>query len=119
MKKVTLDLLPAPPAPRPASGRERHPVAKLPEEWRTALLERGEAGFRADQIFRWIHGQGVFDPEHMTNLSRPLRAWLSEIGLDCPLDEVSARRSSDGTRKLLLRLSDGLAIECVLIPQSI
>jgi 23S rRNA (adenine2503-C2)-methyltransferase len=117
-KKVALDVLRTPPpAPRAASGKERHPVAKLPEEWRTALIERGEPGFRADQIFRWIHGRGVFDPERMTNVSRPLRAWLSEIGLMCPLEEVSVRRSSDGTRKLLLRLADGLAIECVLIPQ--
>jgi 23S rRNA (adenine2503-C2)-methyltransferase len=117
-KKVMLDVLGTlPPAPRPASGKERHPVAKLPEEWRPALSERGEPGFRADQIFRWIHHQGVFDPERMTNLSRPMRAWLAEIGLGCPLDEVSVRRSSDGTRKLLLRLADGLAIECVLIPQ--
>jgi 23S rRNA (adenine2503-C2)-methyltransferase len=118
MSKVSLGMFPSPPpAPRTASGKERHPVAKLPEEWRLALLERAEPAFRADQIFRWIHAQGEFDPERMTNLSRPLRAWLGELGLACPLHEVSARRSSDGTRKLLLRLSDGLAIECVLIPQ--
>jgi 23S rRNA (adenine2503-C2)-methyltransferase len=134
MSKVSLDILPTfntgvntgtnsgtnsgvPPAPRPASGKERHPVAKLPEEWRPALLERAESAFRADQIFRWIHAQGEFDPERMTNLSRPLRAWLGELGLACPLDEVSVRRSSDGTRKLLLRLKDDLLIECVLIPQ--
>jgi 23S rRNA (adenine2503-C2)-methyltransferase len=118
MSKVSLGIFPTPPpAPRVASGKERHPVAKLPEEWKPALIERGEPAFRADQIFRWIHAQGVFDPERMTNLSRPLRAWLGELGLACPLEEVSARRSSDGTRKLLLRLKDGLAIECVLIPQ--
>jgi 23S rRNA (adenine2503-C2)-methyltransferase len=119
MSKVRLDVFSPPPAaPRPASGKERHPVARLPEEWRPYLAERGEPGFRADQIFRWIHGQGVFDPEQMTNLSRGLRAVLAEAGLACPVEEVSAKRSSDGTRKLLLKLSDGLFIECVLIPQS-
>jgi 23S rRNA (adenine2503-C2)-methyltransferase len=92
-------------------------VARLPEEWRPYLVERGEPGFRADQVFRWIHAQGVFEPERMSNLSRGLRAWLSELALACPLSELSARRSSDGTRKLLLGLHDGLAIECVLIPQ--
>ena len=92
-------------------------MARLPEEWRPYLTERGEPGFRADQIFRWVHAQGVFEPERMSNLSRGLRAWLSEIDLACPLTEESVRRSSDGTRKLLLRLRDGLAIECVLIPQ--
>jgi 23S rRNA (adenine2503-C2)-methyltransferase len=118
--KTSLNVLPAevPAAPRVPSGKERHAVAKLPEEWRPFLIEHGEPAFRADQIFRWIHAQGVFDPEQMTNLSRPLRAALAGLGLACPLEEVSVRRSSDGTRKLLLRLHDGLAIECVLIPQS-
>jgi 23S rRNA (adenine2503-C2)-methyltransferase len=118
---MSLNVLPAvppgvPAPPRAPNGKERHAVAKLPEEWRPFLAERGEPAFRADQIFRWIHAQGVFDPEQMTNLSRPVRAALAELGLACPLEEVSARRSSDGTRKLLLRLHDGLAIECVLIP---
>src|SRR4051812_28557534 len=109
MSKVSLEMFPTPPPPpRAASGKERHPVAKLPEEWRPALAERGEPAFRADQIFRWIHGQGVFDPSRMSNLSRPLRGWLEELGLGCPLEEVNAQRSSDGTRKLLLRLKDGL-----------
>jgi len=54
----------------------------------------------------------------MTNLSRSLRARLREHGLASPLHEESVRRSSDGTRKLLLRLSDGLAIECVMIPRA-
>jgi 23S rRNA (adenine2503-C2)-methyltransferase len=118
MSKVSLAVIgEPPPPPRVQSGKERHPVARLPEEWRPFLAEHGEPGFRADQIFRWIHGQGVFDVERMSNLSRPLKARLTEIGLGDPLEEVSARRSSDGTRKLLLRLHDGLAIECVLIPQ--
>jgi len=118
MTRVSLRTFPSPPpAPRPASGKELHPVARLPEEWRPFLAERGEPAFRADQIYRWIHAQGVFEPERMSNLSRGLRAQLAELNLTCPLTEVSARRSSDGTRKLLLRLHDGLAIECVLIPQ--
>jgi 23S rRNA (adenine2503-C2)-methyltransferase len=118
MTRVSLRTFPSPPpAPRPASGKELHPVARLPEEWRPFLAEHGEPAFRADQIYRWIHAQGVFDPERMTNLSRGLRARLSELNLTCPLAEESVRRSSDGTRKLLLRLHDGLAIECVLIPQ--
>ncbi|HTV19999.1 MAG TPA: 23S rRNA (adenine(2503)-C(2))-methyltransferase RlmN, partial [Polyangiaceae bacterium] len=121
--KTSLSVLPTlptevPAAPRVPSSKERHAVAKMPEEWRAFLAERGEPTFRGDQIFRWIHAQGVFDPEKMTNLSRPLRAALAELGLGCPLEELSVRRSSDGTRKLLLRLHDGLAIECVLIPMT-
>jgi 23S rRNA (adenine2503-C2)-methyltransferase len=58
------------------------------------------------------------DAEQMTNLGRPLRARLVEHGLRSPLEEELVQRSTDGTRKLLLRLHDGLAIECVMIPRA-
>ena len=86
MTRVSLRTFPSPPpAPRPASGKELHPVARLPEEWRPFLVEHGEPAFRADQIYRWIHAQGVFDPERMSNLSRGLRARLGELGLKTEL----------------------------------
>jgi 23S rRNA (adenine2503-C2)-methyltransferase len=103
---------------RRTGSRERHVVAWLPEEWRDCMAQWGEPAFRAQQIFQWIHKHGVLDVEQMTNLSRPLRARLREHGLSNPLHEESVRRSTDGTRKLLLRLSDGLAIECVMIPRA-
>lgn len=106
-----------PPPPRLASGKERHPIGRLPSEWHDFVASAGEPTFRADQIFRWIHQHGVFDPEQMTNLSRPLRALLASSGLASPAEELDVRRSSDGTRKLVLRLADGAAIECVLIPR--
>jgi 23S rRNA (adenine2503-C2)-methyltransferase len=105
-------------AARRSGSRERHPLAWLPEEWRECMAQWGEPGFRAQQIFQWVHRHGVLDVEQMTNLARPLRARLREHGLDSPLQEESLRRSSDGTRKLLVRLRDGLAIECVLIPRA-
>jgi 23S rRNA (adenine2503-C2)-methyltransferase len=102
---------------RRTGTRERQAVAWLPEEWRECMQQWGEPPFRAQQIFQWVHRHGVLDVEQMTNLSRPLRAKLREHGLVNPLSEESVRRSTDGTRKLLLRLTDGLAIECVLIPR--
>jgi 23S rRNA (adenine2503-C2)-methyltransferase len=97
--------------------RERQAVAWLPEEWRECMQQWGEPAFRAQQIFQWVHRHGVLDVEQMTNVGRPLRARLQEHGLVSPLIEQSIRRSTDGTRKLLLRLQDGLAIECVMIPR--
>jgi 23S rRNA (adenine2503-C2)-methyltransferase len=102
---------------RRTGTRERQAVAWLPEEWRECMQQWGESPFRAQQIFQWVHRHGVLDVEQMTNLSRSLRARLQEQGLVSPLIEESVRRSSDGTRKLLLRLKDGLAIECVMIPR--
>jgi 23S rRNA (adenine2503-C2)-methyltransferase len=105
------------PAPTRVGARERPAIGRLPDEWKEYLKEIGEPSFRADQIFRWIHHHGIFDADQMTNLSLGLRARLKELGVACPLTELGCRRSSDGTRKLLLRLADGLALECVLIPR--
>ena len=103
--------------PRREGSKERALVSRLPAEWHELFSELGEPSFRADQVFRWIHQRGVFDVDQMTNLSLGLRAALRERGLESPLREEQVLRSSDGTRKLLLRLTDGLAIECVLIPR--
>ncbi len=103
---------------RGRQGAELHPVARLPEDWQTWLVERGERSFRANQVFRWIHQRAVFVPEEMSNLSKPLRQALVESGLSAPMEVERVQRSSDGTRKLLLRLSDERAVECVLIPMS-
>jgi 23S rRNA (adenine2503-C2)-methyltransferase len=93
-----------------------NPLAWLPEQWASWLAERGEPKYRAGQIFRWLHQRGVFDPDAMSDLKKSLRASLREAGTTCPLDVERVVRSTDGTRKLLLRLEDGRAIECVLIP---
>jgi 23S rRNA (adenine2503-C2)-methyltransferase len=111
---LTLEIA-APEVRRPA--RALHPLARLPEEWREYMKELGEPGFRGDQLFRWLHKDGVFEPARMTNLSQPLRQKLGELELSSPLVERSCRRSEDGTRKLLLELGDGLVIECVMIPR--
>jgi 23S rRNA (adenine2503-C2)-methyltransferase len=78
----------------------------------------GEKPFRAAQVLQWIHRFGVDDFETMTNLSKALRTKLAEVaeirGPDVALDRIAA----DGTRKLLLRLSDGNCIETVFIPEA-
>ncbi len=101
-----------------SQATEVHPAGRTLEEWEALLGARGEPRFRARQIFQWIHGRGVFEPEQMTDLARALREQLALEGTLAPavIDEV--RRSADGTRKILLRLHDALRVECVLIPMS-
>ena len=93
-----------------------HPLARLPEEWRETLLSRQERPYRAQQIFRWIHARGVLDPEQMTDVPTPLRGWLATEGMAEVATVESVLRSSDATRKLLLRMVDGATVETVLIP---
>jgi len=95
-----------------------HPIARMPEEWKEALALRGERPFRAGQIFKGIHARGVLDPARFTDLSEPLRGWLAEEGLGSVAETTAVHRSSDATRKVLLKLHDGLTIETVIIPAS-
>ncbi|BCL82818.1 putative dual-specificity RNA methyltransferase RlmN [Ktedonobacteria bacterium brp13] len=83
------------------------------QQW---LKERGEASFRAKQIYNWLFRQLVPDFAAMKNLPQTLRTRLEEeasIGL---MTVRSEQHSKDGrTRKLLLELSDGRLIETVLM----
>ncbi len=76
----------------------------------------GESAFRANQIFRWLHGRGARDFATMTDLSKPLREKLESVARigGLVLEDVMVAR--DGTRKLLLRTSQGDRIESVIIP---
>jgi len=80
--------------------------------------ERGEKSFRATQLIKWIHDQGVVDFDAMTNISKALRASLQEEA-EIRLPEIVADRlSDDGSRKWLFRLADGNCIETVFIPEA-
>ena len=80
------------------------PLERLPDEWAALLAEAGEPSYRAAQIFKWIHGRGVVDPERMTNLPKRLRSWLGSDGLTAALELAARHRSEDGTQKLLLEM---------------
>ncbi len=89
---------------------------RLPEQWVEALAAVGEPPYRAKQVFRWLHQRGVFDPDAMTDLPKALRSALQEAGLEPPAQIEQVHRSADNARKLLLRLTDGAAVESVLLP---
>ena len=99
-------------------ARAWHPLARLPEEWRAWLKSEGEAPFRADQVFRWIHRQGELSPANMSNLALPLRERLAAQGVGAPGSVVDVKRAQDGTRKLLIEFSEGARVECVIIPMT-
>lgn len=74
------------------------------EDFFTSL---GEKAFRASQVMKWIYHHGVDDFDAMSNLSKALRERLKERA-EIRLPEVAVDMPArDGTRKWLLRLSDG------------
>ena len=78
--------------------------------------ELGEKRFRAGQLLQWLHQYGVDDLDAMTNISKKLRATISERAVIQGPEIVSDHTASDGTRKWVLRMAGGSDIETVYIP---
>ena len=77
----------------------------------------GEKPFRAKQLMRWIHAAGADDFEQMSDISKALRAKLPETAT---ISGPVVRRdttAADGTRKWLLDVGTGNAVETVFIPE--
>jgi 23S rRNA (adenine2503-C2)-methyltransferase len=79
---------------------------------------RGEKSFRAQQLLKWIHQQGVVDFNAMTNISKTLREDLKAVAEIRGLTIVADQKSLDGSRKWLFELADGNRIESVYIPEA-
>lgn len=76
----------------------------------------GEKPYRAQQVLQWIHAHGVLDFDAMTNLSKELRAKLSDIA-EVTLPKILFEKTAeDDTCKWVIQLADGNCIEAVFIP---
>lgn len=85
----------------------------------TAFCEGlGEKRFRATQLFRWIHQQGVSDFDQMTDLAKSLREKLKRTAHVAAPPVASEHVSADGTIKWLFDVGAGNAIEAVFIPEA-
>src|SRR5688572_23171464 len=81
------------------------------------FLAMGEKPYRAQQLLKWIHFNGVKDFSLMTNISKELRQKLNDIA-EITLPEILLEKAaSDGTYKWLLKMYDGNCIETVFIPE--
>lgn len=81
------------------------------------IEELGEKRFRAVQVLKWIHQRGVDNFDDMTDISKSLREKLKErAAIDAP--EVTFKKySKDGTRKWVMTMPGGSAVETVFIPE--
>ena len=87
----------------------------LPEISRI-VAEMNEPAYRAGQIVSWVYEKAAGSFEEMTNLSRSVRADLSDRASLNPLTLVKRSRSRHGsTLKYLFELEDGQKVETVLI----
>ncbi|MCK4945574.1 MAG: 23S rRNA (adenine(2503)-C(2))-methyltransferase RlmN [Alphaproteobacteria bacterium] len=100
-----------------AAGRVPLIGLALPEVV-TTITANDLPAFRAKQIWHWIYKRGVRNFTDMINLPKDVRVLLAEkYSIERP-DAVTSLRSTDGTIKWLLSLSDGQQIETVFIPEA-
>src|SRR5579872_2006139 len=76
----------------------------------------GEKAYRATQILKWIHFQGIDDIHAMSNISKTFREKIADIAEIRAPEIAYENTSADGTHKWILRLADGNCIETVFIP---
>lgn len=73
--------------------------------------------YRADQLLRWTHQRRARDVDGMSDIPKRQRAQLRAIArIERFDDPAHVLISEDGTRKFLFRLSDGMLVETVSIP---
>ena len=80
------------------------------------LKEKGEAKFRAKQIYEWLWQKTAHSFDDMSNLSKPLRDWLNDNFVINGVVVSDMQVSSDRTIKCAMKLIDGNVVESVLIP---
>ena len=77
----------------------------------------GEKPWRADQVMKWMYHRLESDFGAMTDLGKSLREKLPEVAVINPPKALLDKASSDGTRKWLLGMDAGNAVETVYIPE--
>ncbi|KQV54535.1 MULTISPECIES: 23S rRNA (adenine(2503)-C(2))-methyltransferase RlmN [unclassified Duganella] len=88
-----------------------------PEQLVAYCAELGEKPFRAKQLQRWIHQFGASDFDSMTDLAKSLREKLKTRAHIVAPAVISDHTSTDGTRKWLVDVGNGNAVETVFIPE--
>jgi len=82
------------------------------------VAELGERPFRAKQLMRWVHRGGESRFTEMSDLAGALREKLSRSAVIAVPPVISDVVSGDGTRKWLLDVGNGNAVETVFIPEA-
>lgn len=89
--------------------------ALLPEELCARLGPALSPSYRGRQVFEWIHRRLAFGFDQMSNLPQAAREALKRSAAVLTLGGGETRRAADGTVKFRFTLSDGPAVESVLL----
>jgi 23S rRNA (adenine2503-C2)-methyltransferase len=121
MPVTTLD--PAPTLALEGGSANREPLiglsrAALAERLRTLGVPERQIRMRLSQLWSWLYVRGLTDFAGMTDIASALRTELAERFTLARPEIVTEQVSVDGTRKWLLRLSDGKEVETVYIPEA-
>ena len=106
--------------PAPRRGRNdlrRNLIGLARDDLKATLAEAGLEPFRAQQIWHWIYWHGLTDFDRMSNIAKKTRDKLNELFVIERPQIVTEQRSTDGTRKWLLRFPDGNEAATVNIPE--
>jgi len=88
------------------------------DEFKIELTECGFKSFKANQILDWIYKKKIFDFHLMSNISKnDIDKLISQFTIEIPLI-AEVFKSTDGTKKYLLELTDGNVVESVLMKYS-
>ena len=82
------------------------------------FAEIGEKPFRAKQLLRWMHQSGEADFSNMSDLAKSLRQKLAACAAIEVPQIVADATAADGTRKWLIDVGNGNAVESVFIPET-
>ena len=80
--------------------------------------EPSRAPMRARQVLRWLHRELVDDFDAMSNLAKSLRTNLRERADVAMPNVIADTTAQDGTRKWLLDVGNGNAVDTVFIPEA-
>lgn len=85
-------------------------------ELENLVVELGQPRFRAQQLSQWIYAKSAAKYSDMTNIPSSLRDKLEREHPLHTAEIIDKRISVDGTRKYVLKLSDGELVETVGMP---
>ena len=86
------------------------------DELSKEILDLGFSKFRINQIFSWVHEKCVSSFDEMTNISKDMRAKLSEhfVFNNCQINTKLVSKIDD-TVKYLFQFPDGEYVESVVM----